>query len=472
MKLGARVRSPAVLAATLLLVGLAAPAALTDALEMRADGEHVKLAWNLAVFGVFSHQNREPPRPTWRREPLYPALLAVALRTGAEPETQHFLCIRELEPRCLPALRAMKRVNVLLLFALAIASWWAVQELLGAGWRAWLAHAAIVTNGVYWSLLDGFRSETPAALALLAGSVCLFRIARGSRRAADVLGAGVALGALMLLKAIFFYVAPVLLVLAVWLSLAPPRRRDAAVRLAIAALLAQAIGGAWAARNAAHGGPFAISDDRAVLAIRAEYDTMTWREWGASWLFFARDARPARLVLKRFVPEDAYARLRRSNPDGFYRKAKEDRGAAAAQLGPKRPPDARELSAAARRVILAHLPMHLALTGPLTIQSFYVYERYFGFWPVRKLQEWTSSWLVPGLLALSAWLLWRRRPEPFAFCLPALACLALHVGGTHCIARYSWPLLPVATISLAALPDALRERGAFAPDEKPAPPAV
>jgi hypothetical protein len=49
---------------------------------------------------------------------------------------------------------------------------------------------------------------------------------------------------------------------------------------------------------------------------------------------------------------------------------------------------------------------------------------------------------------------------PFAFCLPALACLALHVGGTHCIARYSWPLVPVATIALAALPDALRAQTA------------
>jgi hypothetical protein len=440
-----------VLVASLALVLALAPGAQTDTLRMSGDGEHVKLAWNLAVFGTFSHQNRQPPRPTWRREPLYPALLAAAWRIGADPSAERFDCVRDLEPRCLPALRALKRLNVALLLLLAVASWWAVQELLGAGWVAWLAHGLIVTNGVFWQLLDDFRTETAAALCLLVASTCLFRIARGSRGwhgALDALGAGASLGALMLLKAIFFYVAPLALALPAWLALRPERRATAA-RLAGSLVLALAIGAAWAARNASHGGPFAISEDRAVLAIRAEYDTMTWREWAASWLFFSRDARPARFVLKRFVPEDAYARLRRGNPDAFYRRAKEDRGAAAALVGPKRPPDAKELSAAARRVILAHLPMHLALCGPLAVQGFYVYEPFFRFWPVRKLQEWTASWLIPGLLAAALLALLQARPAPLAFVLPAVACYALHVGGTHNIARYSWPLIPVATIALA-----------------------
>jgi hypothetical protein len=92
------------------------------------------------------------------------------------------------------------------------------------------------------------------------------------------------------------------------------------------------------------------------------------------------------------------------------------------------------------------------------VQASLVYERWFRFWPVGPLQAWLGYVFVPALLVASALLLGQRRPERLAFFLPALACLALHVGATHAIARYSWPLLPVATIALAALPGLARGR--------------
>jgi hypothetical protein len=219
-------------------------------------------------------------------------------------------------------------------------------------------------------------------------------------------------------------------------------------------------------RNAAHGGPLRVSEDRAVLAIRAEYDTMSWREWRAAWLYYSRSLAVSRWALGRwFEPADS-ARLHRENPEGFYRKAKADVGAAAALTGKTRPKSP-ELEAAARRVILGHLPMHFALIGPLSVQGFFVYERYFSFWPVRVFQEWTANWVVPGLLIAGGILLlraFRGRPEPLAFVLPSLVCFGLHAAVTHNISRYSWPLIPCATIALLALPAIVRARFGAAPE--------
>jgi len=446
----------ALLAAALVAVGIGAERALTERFRFRADAEHLVMAWNLAHHGVVSRVDGRGamPRPTWRREPLYPALLAVYLAARTDPGLHDLPCLAQGADACRPVLRRLKQVNVALLVALSLASFWAARELLGPGPLAWGAFALSATNGVFWSLLNDLRTETAAALCLLVASTFLHRIALGSRRRRDVLGAGVAFGLLILVKAIFLYVVPAVLGLTVWLALRPAQRA-AAARLGTAMLVALVVAGAWMARNAVHGGPFRVAEDRAVLAIRAEYDTMTWREWRAAWLYFARDLPPAKRALERWFEPADWERLRREAPDGFYLRAKHDVGAAAERAGPgpkggKAKPAV--LEAAAREVILEHLPMHVALTGPLAVQASLVYERWFRFWPVGALQAWLGYAFVPALLAASALLLAQRRPERLAFFLPSLACFALHVGATHAIARYSWPLLPVATIALAALP--------------------
>jgi hypothetical protein len=446
----------ALLAAALAAMAAAGERALSDRFRHRADAEHLVMAWNLAHHGVVSRVDGRgaAPRPTWRREPLYPALLAPYLAARTDPAVQDLGCLARGDAACRPVLRTLKRVNLGLLLAVALASFWAARELLGPGLLAWAAFALVATNGVFWSLLNDLRTESAAALALVVASTFLHRIALGSRRRSDVAGAGAAFGLLILVKAVFLLVVPAVLALAGWLALRPAQR-GAAARLAAAMLVAFAVAGVWMTRNALHGGGFRVAEDRAVLAIRAEYDTMSWREWRASWLYFARDLPPAKRALDAWFEPADWQRLVRENPDGFYRRAKRNVGEAAARAGPRRQggrPEPEGLAAAARQVILENLPMHVALIGPLTVQAALVRERWFRLWPVGPLQDALGYAYVPALLVASALLLARRQPERLAFFLPALAALALHVGGTHAIARYSWPLLPVATLALAALP--------------------
>jgi hypothetical protein len=104
------------------------------------------------------------------------------------------------------------------------------------------------------------------------------------------------------------------------------------------------------------------------------------------------------------------------------------------------------------------------------VQASLVYERWFRFWPIGPLQDALAYAFVPALLLASALVLAQRRPERLAFFLPALACFALHVGATHAIARYSWPLLPVATIALFALPALALRRAPPSPSPQPGAP--
>ena len=146
----------ALLAAALVAVGIGAERALTERFRFRADAEHLVMAWNLAHHGVVSRVDGRGavPRPTWRREPLYPALLAVYLAARTDPGLHDLPCLAQGEDACRPVLRRLKQVNVALLVALSLASFWAARELLGPGPLAWGAFALIATNGVFWSLLN------------------------------------------------------------------------------------------------------------------------------------------------------------------------------------------------------------------------------------------------------------------------------------------------------------------------------
>ena len=64
---------------------------------------------------------------------------------------------------------------------------------------------------------------------------------------------------------------------------------------------------------------------------------------------------------------------------------------------------------------------------------------------------------MPALLVLCALLLARGQPERLVFYALAAGCFALHAIATHHIPRYSWPLIPVATLALLALPGIWRD---------------
>jgi 4-amino-4-deoxy-L-arabinose transferase-like glycosyltransferase len=424
----------------------------TSADPARGGGRHnLSMAYNLWKYGVVTHSPADRPdiEPSWRREPLYSVLLAGVLAASADPERTTHACLTRAQPPCQPLLRRLKLLNAVVFAALCGCTLWAARGLLGGGPWPWVAFALIALNGAFWSVLDRMKTEPLAALELLVACAFLQRAVARPAKPGLALAAGAALGALILTKAIFFYLGPVLLAAAAlhaWRS-----SRWVWIPVVLAVAVAYAIAGVWVVRNVRVGAGVRISQDRSVLAIRAEYDTMGWREYAISWLFFLQEnGGPGRSLLeRRFEPEDYFA-LSPHDPQGYLNRAKKRTGVVARRTGSEHPTED-EMYDAAKSVMLERWPMHLALTGPFAVRGIFVSERLWRWRPPALLLRWATNALIPALLTASALLAWRRDFGALWFFLVPLYSYGLHSLMTHNNVKYSWPLAPAGAIALALL---------------------
>jgi 4-amino-4-deoxy-L-arabinose transferase-like glycosyltransferase len=463
--------------AIFLAVALPAASRLTLNSPTGGSRHRVSMAYHLWKHGVVSSQSADRPdvAPDCRREPFYSFVLAGLLALTADPEVTTRQCLAVPEPECVPLFRRLKLVNVVVMALLAPATFWAGRLLLGGGPLPYLAAGIIATQGSLWRSFDVMKSELLASLLLVVACACLYLAAARARKRTAAVAAGLSLGALMLTKAVFFYAGPVLLAGA---ALAARRQRRTAVAVLGAVALAYAVAAPWVARNVALGLGFGVSLDREVLAIRAEHDAMTWREWAASWFYFAAEGTPlaGRALDALFEPAD-WARLREDDEDGFYLMAKKNRGVVAARTGVERPTE-RQTFDAAKAIVLENWPMHLALTGPFTIRGVWVGQTLVRWPPARLALRIVSNLLVPALLLAGVLLAARRAwPALWFFALP-LYSYAFHAGMTQNIPRFSWPILPEAALALCLLLALAAQRllpdrkGAAAPGLRLRPPPV
>ena len=174
---------------------------------------------------------------------------------------------------------------------------------------------------------------------LLLGHATLAAHAWRRPRIATAVVSGLCLGLLVLTRAVFqYWLVGVAVVLAVGMWREVDRRRELATACAALVLAAWVVTLPWMVRNAVQAGHFGISGrDGEVLAIRAEYGRMTWAEVRGAFAYYLPDlplvGSGARDRAMRWLePEPfGYARFDRANPDGFYRRTKDQRGDVAAR---------------------------------------------------------------------------------------------------------------------------------------------
>lgn len=437
-----------------LLAGIVAAvgsSTLTPEPERGGSLHNLNMAYNLWKYGVVSTSRSDEPNPPpgWRREPLYSMTLAAALALTADRETTSQNCLVDAEPSCHAVLLTLKRMNAIFFGLLCAATFGLGCMVLRRPWPAAAAATAVALSGAWWRILDRLKTEPLAALLLVLACMGLHGVAMRPQRGRWACLAGVSLGLLILTKAVFLYVAPVLLLGA---ALAWRRPGDRVARYVVLATgIAYALAGIWIARNMAHGAGFLIAEDRAVLAIRAEHDTMSWREVAAAWLYFPgeRNGLARRLLEAWFEPED-WALLEEDNPLGYYEHAKNKTGVVAARTGVANP-TARQMDRAARAVMLEHAARHLVLTGPFALRSSFVAWPIFAWPPVWWILYVTVNLSVPALLALFLWRLLRGPPDGAWFLLLPVTSFALHAFATHAIPRYTWPAVPIGLVALALL---------------------
>jgi 4-amino-4-deoxy-L-arabinose transferase-like glycosyltransferase len=410
---------------------------------------NLSLTWNLWRWGVASTRRGSPPelQPDNRREPLYSLLLAGVLSVSADRETTTRACLFRREPACQSLALRLKRTNVWILAATCAATFLAARAVLGPGLAAYAACLLFAATGSLWRVLDRAKSETLATLLVLLACWGLYAAVSRARWRTPAVAAGVALGLLMLTKAVFFFAGPVLLAA----TLLPVKGQRPWRPIGLALAIAYLVTAPWIARNLSHDLGFGISRDREVLAIRAEHTTMSWREWSAAWLYFAGEGSGlARSLLERsFAPQD-WARLMESNPDGYYLRAKKNRGAVAARVADGAVTEDATYRAA-RSVILDHWPMQVAVTGPFAVRGIFVGQNLYRWPPARLVARTVANLMVPALAIWIGLLALRADSVRLWFVLLPAYSYAFHAGITQNIDRFSWPILPVAAVAFAAL---------------------
>jgi 4-amino-4-deoxy-L-arabinose transferase-like glycosyltransferase len=423
--------------------------------------ENLQIALNLLrykVYSVLEAGNGIPPKPTTKREPLYPILLSLwmaALRdenSFADPPT-----LDSLDPGF--AYR-LKSLNVILHLGLVLASWWAARSFFGRPWPALAVAVLVAFNSSMLSTIDVFLTEIPAAL-LLASSSALIWLTYSRKSVGYAILGGLSLGALALTRAVFFYFVVLAVAgAAVWLAAAQIRQdrqqRPAAARWGLMALVALAVYSPWFVRNQRLGETLQV-DERGedVLAIRAEYSTMNWRQYAASFFYFTPSIGP-RLTASIFG-EDTARGFDRSRPESFFQRALSGAGevqrtATASGLGTRQ---------AAVRVMAEHLPMMALLSLPFAYRGAFVQVGFNVKRVPAALLYFTllySAFFVPALVVLILRLVRQRDPR-WLFLVPALYSYAFHSLITHYIPRYSVPLVPIFLLALVSVIGLKHEAG-------------
>lgn len=425
--------------------------------------ENLAMGYNLAANGVlsvrgtwadqFEHAGSVTPKPSNYREPLPPAVLGLYLK-GAEVFRGTHLPLKFL--RAGPGARFVKLSNIFWAALVCIGVFLSINALT----RSFsLAAVGALFVGMWWVDVDTLYTELPAAALLIFTSYFLMMATR-TGRLWHYVGAGLSLGALILTKAIFLYVAAALIVfLALWTLWHWFRNAD--VRANVAGLLILVLSivfivGPWMARNYYYLGTTQVTQRGGLqLMIRAKKDQMTRTEYLGAFYVWAppimqgalgtllgfssedvmKGGRLQRLIRSDSIKQWDDAATRAGKPEvaiSYRKKAEAEFMRIVRELGeagdshPGIAAD-RKIKQHAIRMFLDHPFRHAAVTIPVLWRG--------------------AAFLLP-LILLLGFALALRRIDLMTFAMPSLALVLLLALMTHNYPRFSEYVWPVVIIGL------------------------
>ena len=437
-------------------------------------GQYERIAFNMIHHGQY-HDGRQlgngRARPPYvRRAPGYPLFLATVFALSPEFPSLTHACISDTQcDAAVPVRRRVQRLTALIA-AVTVAAVFLVAHTWTGSWL--ISIAAWV---FYLILLPSSIASVLAACLLFVHAVLA---AETWRRPRCVTGAvsGVALGLLVLTKAVFqYWLVGVALICAVGLWWDGSRRRTLLPACLTLLLGAAVVTLPWMMRNALQVEHFGISGRSGeVLAIRAEYGRMTWSEVRGAFAFWlpTNNAAVREAPLQWLEPDEfGYRRFDRGNPAGFYRRTKNNTGEVAARADRLEPGwrQYQSKNQVAYDAVLARASVDLIredwlkqavltlafLERGIFIRPHFSYKNRFSGYlrpflvPVTAiygLAQLCRYLLLPavGFMAMVAWR--RRRFELGFLLLPALYVFGIHALTTHFIPRYAYPVVPLLVL--------------------------
>lgn len=414
-----------------------------EILPLSADAaQNFIMGYNLYKHGTLSLALSDSGTviPTAYREPFYPVVIALMLHLypGEIPEKVETLLNETMQYRSIHLFVWYNQLIALFMICFAAAMF--AYRVTGS--IRFSITPLIIINVFIYLFRGNPVSGSPEILAqllFLLTSLALLHACKRTR-AAQAFLCGSVLGLLTLVKAIFsFMLWPVagMLLYAAW-----RRRKTDAMQLHAAWYQMLATGlcvimgyyvlvGPWLLRNHRHFGLWIITNRaEQVLAIRAEYNAMSLREYFISFLWWTPGV--DNLIVKYF-PYDAYKNLVRENPDGYVKRGRKIRVAFRGGQADDDPVWRVALKQYARNKIIAHPLRHILVTLPMAYRGIF-FLHYLSF-------------IVLPFTAVGIKYLVQKCPrEEMAFLFPSVYCFCMYAFFSHNIPRYNYPIIPVACI--------------------------
>lgn len=418
----------------------------------KADATHyVRMGYNLSNYGVISLDESDAPNPapTSYREPGFPAYLALVMTLHPK--------LREANLSELSASgEEAKILKYSLFFIVAITGGLTAYIVFEITRNKVLACLALFLVSFSDSLLDTANTlyaEDLASLLVLSVAIALYKIFE-QKRLVSFAFLGIALGFLVLVRAIFLYFIVFVVALFIFAFFKKNFSKNFFASLCTFLFLYSLITGAWMIRNYIHFNEFTITGrSGVVLLIRAEYNKMNVKEYFGSFLVWTPGEITEKLI-DRFFGDNALElggeleRLNRDlDPQSFYRSARAQRKSLVKLYGEDRENAAinNELESVAKRRILTHPFKHILVSIPLAWRGIFVESGFYLLDPSELSVVMSLVYFVSFCMVAIASIV-QRRWSLFAFIFPALFLFSMHSLFTNSNPRHNEPLIPILVV--------------------------
>jgi hypothetical protein len=414
--LSGRFKHLAALGALALIAFLSLALSTRDWTPLADETQYLNAAYNLIHHGVLSPSGAGGPlTPSARREPGYPVFIAAFMLL--DPGLAKFTpaCNAPPDAKCAPYYRSLQYANSFLIVLTGILLFSTVRIVTGRTPPAYIAALLIFLNVEANEIRQEVLSDY-LAMAIAAAVMRCFALAFLRPWRVGWLLTGLALAALSLPKAVYFYFTVPLLIVASAVAL---------ITIGYATPV-----GAWMARNFVELDSFALTETRMVLSEREIFNDMTPGEYAIAFLWWTRAMGDN--LARTHLPPTSYRRFQEHAKDGFYNDSHARYSRLVAEEMRKPGVTSAQATTAVDRQlirkILTNLPVHLLTTLPLFYRGI-----------------WVDEFIVLTLPALF-WLIWvsvgRRDTLILALLAPGVFSLLFYALVSINIPRYQLTALP------------------------------